>query len=203
MVLSNDPCEKGKDCKDKDCIKAHVSPAVLNPKGESNVLFISIHVSYATSSAEPPKPTAFTPPAAPTPQSGVPCRYGASCTRPGCSFTHPRPSNHATSVPCKFGTACTRSTCTFQHPEGRVLPSTFHRGLAPTGATAPEAGQMGAPSPHKSVTFKRPDGTPTTAAELEKQVREMEARKSEAEKAIAQAQSGKKDEATPSVPIPA
>jgi nuclear polyadenylated RNA-binding protein NAB2 len=34
MVLSNDPCEQGKDCKDKDCVKSHVSPAVLNPKGE-------------------------------------------------------------------------------------------------------------------------------------------------------------------------
>ena len=33
MVLSNDPCENGKNCKDKDCIKAHVSPAVLNPNG--------------------------------------------------------------------------------------------------------------------------------------------------------------------------
>ena len=34
VVLSNDPCEQGKDCKDKDCVKAHVSPAVLNPKGK-------------------------------------------------------------------------------------------------------------------------------------------------------------------------
>ena len=31
VVLSNDPCENGKNCKDKDCVKAHVSPAVLNP----------------------------------------------------------------------------------------------------------------------------------------------------------------------------
>ena len=31
VVLSNDPCEKGKNCKDKDCVKGHVSPAVLNP----------------------------------------------------------------------------------------------------------------------------------------------------------------------------
>lgn len=30
VVLSNDPCEAGKNCKDKDCIKAHVSPAALN-----------------------------------------------------------------------------------------------------------------------------------------------------------------------------
>ena len=33
VVLSNDPCENGKNCKDKDCIRAHVSPAVLNPNG--------------------------------------------------------------------------------------------------------------------------------------------------------------------------
>ncbi len=38
IVLSNDPCEKGKDCKDKDCIKAHVSPAVLNPNGMGRLL---------------------------------------------------------------------------------------------------------------------------------------------------------------------
>jgi hypothetical protein len=31
VVLSNEPCEKGKDCKDKDCIKAHISPAAVNP----------------------------------------------------------------------------------------------------------------------------------------------------------------------------
>lgn len=34
VVLSNDPCENGKDCKDKDCIKAHVSPAALKPQGK-------------------------------------------------------------------------------------------------------------------------------------------------------------------------
>ena len=34
VVLSNDPCENGKNCKDKDCIKAHVSPAVLKATGE-------------------------------------------------------------------------------------------------------------------------------------------------------------------------
>jgi hypothetical protein len=31
VVLSDEPCEKGRNCTDKDCIKAHVSPAVLNP----------------------------------------------------------------------------------------------------------------------------------------------------------------------------
>lgn len=33
VVLSNEACEKGKDCKDKDCIKAHISPAALNAPG--------------------------------------------------------------------------------------------------------------------------------------------------------------------------
>lgn len=35
VVLSNEACEKGKDCQDKDCIKGHVSPAALNPQGMS------------------------------------------------------------------------------------------------------------------------------------------------------------------------
>ena len=88
-----------------------------------------------------------------------------------------------------------------------MLPTAFHRGLATTGGMsnvpAHETGSIGAPRHHKSVTFKRPDGTPTTAAELEKKVKEMEERKSEAQKAIAQAQSGKKDEPSATVPISA
>ena len=39
IVLSNDPCEKGRDCKDKDCVKAHVSPAALNPN-RKHLLFL-------------------------------------------------------------------------------------------------------------------------------------------------------------------
>ncbi|RPD71878.1 hypothetical protein L226DRAFT_525021 [Lentinus tigrinus ALCF2SS1-7] len=190
VVLSTEACEKGKDCKDKDCIKSHVSPAVLNPN------------------AEVPKPSTYIPPSASAPaaQNAVQCRYGAACTRPGCSFAHPRPaSTH--NIPCKFGAACTRATCQYQHPEGRVLPTTFHRGLATTGPMVnvpnPEAGSMGSQSHHKSVTFKRPDGTPTTAAELEKKVKEMEERKTAAQKAIAQAQAGKKDDTSPAVPISA
>ncbi|KAH9855977.1 hypothetical protein C2E23DRAFT_773433 [Lenzites betulinus] len=201
VVLSNDPCEKGKDCKDKDCIKAHVSPAVLNPN------------------AEVPKPNTFAPPAPAPQQNAVQCRYGAACTRAGCTFSHPArqaPQHFAT--PCRFGTACTRATCSFQHPEGRVLPSTFHRGLGASGGLVnvptPETGSIGAPSPHKSMSFKKADGagdeaakasTPasSSAADLEKRVKEMEERKSEAQKAIAAAQAGKKDDASKPVPISA
>ncbi|CDO78234.1 hypothetical protein BN946_scf184608.g4 [Trametes cinnabarina] len=204
VVLSNDPCEKGKDCKDKDCIKGHVSPAALNPN------------------AEVPKPSTFVAPAPAVQQNTVPCRYGAACTRPNCTFSHPtrQAANHAQA--CRFGAACTRATCPFQHPESRVLPSTFHRGLQTTGGmvkvSTPEAGSMGAPSPHKSVSFnKKPDGAngaasgdgrrrlsaSASAADLEKKVKEMEERKNEAQKAIAAAQAGKKDDASKSVPISA
>ncbi|KAI0653506.1 hypothetical protein C8Q70DRAFT_937612 [Cubamyces menziesii] len=210
VVLSNDPCEKGKNCKDKDCIKGHVSPAVLNPN------------------AEVPKPSTFVAPApAPAPvapQSTVPCRYGAACTRPGCTFSHPaRQAAGHFAQPCRFGAACTRATCQFQHPEGRVLPTSFHRGLATTGGLVnvpnPETGSMSGASPHKSMTFKKSDAAgangadtktgaggmsaSSSAADLEKKVKEMEERKNEAQKAIAAAQAGKKDDASKPVPISA
>ncbi|KAH8087820.1 hypothetical protein BXZ70DRAFT_955272 [Cristinia sonorae] len=187
VVLSNDPCENGKNCKDKDCIKAHVSPAVLNP------------------SAVPvePKPAHFAPaPAAPA-STQTPCRFGNACTRPNCAFLHP---TRTSTTPCRFGTACTRANCTFQHPEGRVLPSTFHRGLSTTGGlvsvATPEAGSIGAASHNKSMTFNKGSAS---AADLQKQLKEMEEKKSQAQAAVAQAQAaaGKKEDGTKSVPISA
>ncbi|CCL99187.1 uncharacterized protein FIBRA_01202 [Fibroporia radiculosa] len=193
VVLSNEACESGKNCKDKDCIKAHVSPAVLNPNATDHL-----------------KPSTFVPTSAPTAHTPTPCRYGAGCTRPNCSFTHPsRPSTTTSSTPCKFGTACTRATCPFQHPEGRVLPSTFHRGLSTTAplvsVQTPEAGSMSSQSQHRSVVFNK-STTSATAAELEKKLKEMEEKKSLAEKAVAQAEAaaaGKKDDASKPVAISA
>ncbi|KAH7883204.1 hypothetical protein F5I97DRAFT_204059 [Phlebopus sp. FC_14] len=189
VVLSTEACEKGKDCKDKDCIKAHVSPAV-------NI-----------SGAEQQKPT-FTPgppthTTAPHSHSTtIPCRFGAACTRPGCTYSHPpRPSTNHFAQQCRFGASCTRATCPFQHPEGRVLPTTFHRGLATDAPMVnvrnPETGTMGAPSPHRSVTFNK--GTDSVKEKLQKQIRELEAQK----KAVSEAEAAasKKDESSKSVPI--
>ncbi|KAI0941719.1 hypothetical protein AcW1_003529 [Taiwanofungus camphoratus] len=197
VVLSNEACENGKNCKDKDCIKAHVSPAVLNPNATEHI-----------------KPSTFVAPVPPNPQPQTPCRYGVTCTRPNCPYLHPpRPSatlkTHS-NQPCRFGAACTRATCPFQHPEGRVLPSTFHRGLsmnAPiVNVPTPETGSMGAPSPHKSITFNKAAGG-DSAAELEKKLKEMEEKKSQAEKAVAQAEAaaaaGKKDDTSKPVAISA
>ncbi|THH33030.1 hypothetical protein EUX98_g1148 [Antrodiella citrinella] len=186
VVLSNDPCENGKNCKDKDCIKAHVSPAVLNPS--------AIPVEH--------KPAHFTPAPAQAAPTQTICRFGNGCTRPNCTFQHP---NRAPAAPCRFGTACTRANCPFTHPEGRVLPSSFHRGLAPSGGVvnvaAPETGSIGAPSPHRSVTFNK-----SSSSDLQKQLKEMEEKKNQAQAAVAQAQAAaanKKEDGSKSVSISA
>ncbi|KAI5121448.1 hypothetical protein M0805_009556 [Coniferiporia weirii] len=148
VVLSNEPCEAGVNCVDKDCIKAHVSPAA---------------VGVATVSPKSkPEPIA-------TP-SKIPCRYGANCMRAtsGCTFSHPYTPKSAAgqaqfNQQCRFGASCTRATCSYQHPPGRVLPGTFHRGLAENAPVVPvptpETGSMGAPSPHRSVVFNKPGPT--------------------------------------------
>ncbi|PPQ63015.1 hypothetical protein CVT24_005961 [Panaeolus cyanescens] len=178
VVLSNDPCEKGKDCKDKDCIKAHISPAVLRPPTETPI-------------PHAPAPVHHTP---------IPCRFGAACTRPNCTFNHPRAAvQQQFSQPCRFGSACTRAQCAYQHPADRVLPTSFHRGLSTTGpivnVPTPETGSMGS-SHNKSMTFNNT----STKEKLEKQMKELEERKSEAEKAVKEAESAansKKEGAKP------
>lgn len=139
----------------------------------------------------------------------VPCRFGAACTRPGCSFGHPPRSSYASNQnthfaqQCRFGASCTRATCPFQHPEGRVLPSTFHRGLSKNAplvnVQTPETGSMGGPSPHRSVKFNNPGGPGAGVKEkLERQMKEIEERKLEAENVVKAAEAAaSKDESKP------
>ena len=203
VVLSNEACAMGKECKDKDCIKAHVSPAVLNPLGNRHFPKISAHTYLFSSAAEqPPIVTAHHVNHTPNPL----CRFGATCTRPNCTFSHPpRPSHNHFAQQCRFSTGCTRAQCPFQHPEGRVLPSSFHRGLAPTGpminVPTPEPGSMGGPSPHRSVTFNNATASANVKEkfELRERMKEIQEKKSEAERAVrnAEAAANKKDEAKP------
>ncbi|KAH9956499.1 hypothetical protein BC827DRAFT_1230775 [Russula dissimulans] len=164
MVLSNEVCEQGKDCKDKDCIKGHISPAAVNP---------ALAAEHQPNTPVAPTPSVV----APSAHNNVYCRYGAGCTRRDCTFQHPpsrklgtsRPQTQAT--PCRFGSGCTRANCQFQHPEGRVLPSTFHRGLATTtpivSVPVPQTGSMGAPSPHKTVVFNKPSPSKALGAKAQ------------------------------------
>ncbi|OAX42784.1 hypothetical protein K503DRAFT_709845 [Rhizopogon vinicolor AM-OR11-026] len=184
VVLSTEPCEKGKDCKDKDCIKSHVSPAVNNPGAGGG-----------TTHAPTASPATTTGP----PQHTVQCRFGGTCTRPNCPYQHPQRTNHFAQQQCRFGAGCTRASCPFRHPEGRVLPSTFHRGLTASAplvnVQAPETGSMGAASHHRSVTFNKPQ-------DVKEKLKDIEKQKEMAKKAIdeAKAAAGKKEE-TKAVPI--
>lgn len=119
VVLSTEACEKGLDCVDKDCTKAHVSKAAKNP-------------------------TKVVPgPSAPAPSSSsanqVPCKFDPHCTRQGCPYYHAskQKAKHpgSSTTMCRFGTACTRADCSFAHPPGRVLPSQFAKGLNPKGTS--------------------------------------------------------------------
>jgi hypothetical protein len=60
----------------------------------------------------------------------------------------------------------------------------------------PEAGSMGGPSPHKSVTFNNSGGR--VKEKLERQMKEIEEKKSEAQRAVKEAEAAaSKKEAAP------
>lgn len=178
IVLSNDPCEQGKDCKDKDCVKAHVSPAVLKPKAlEQNRPLPPPVVQHQ-----------------PSPPAQVQCRYGASCTKVGCPFLHPYSSTQ-----CRYGTGCTRANCHFQHPEGRVLPNSFHRGVSSTDPTVtvtpPQTGTIHGPASSQNKTLTLTKEQKMEA--LQKKMKELEAQKSELKKKAEQAEAKKKEDGKP------
>ncbi|KAG8965285.1 hypothetical protein FRC03_000750 [Tulasnella sp. 419] len=114
VVLSTEPCSKGLECEDKDCLNAHPSKA-----------------------AKDVGPGTSTLPHSQAPANAVHtnCRFGIHCTRPDCAFLHPPQRTisglvaDTSATPCRFGAACTKVTCPFKHPEGRVLPTQFSKGL--------------------------------------------------------------------------
>ncbi|KAG8972511.1 hypothetical protein FRB90_010209 [Tulasnella sp. 427] len=164
VVLSTEACEKGLDCVDKDCTKAHVSKAAKNPP---KVV---------------PGPTAPTP--SPVPANQIPCKFDPHCTRPGCTFYHAskqkaKHSGSSTTL-CRFGTACTRADCAFAHPPGRVLPSQFAKGLNPKATSfvaTPKVNKepwnktldlRNQPTPVKAAgTHVEKQGSPATGAKAE------------------------------------
>jgi nuclear polyadenylated RNA-binding protein NAB2 len=82
------------------------------------------------------------------------------------------------------------------------LPTSFHRGLgsdAPNvSLMTPQPGSIGAPSPHRSVTFNK------EKEELQRKVKELEEKKAEAQKKVNEAEAAaaaKKEDGAKSVAI--
>ncbi|KAF9243143.1 hypothetical protein BU15DRAFT_86547 [Melanogaster broomeanus] len=161
VVLSTEACENGRDCKDKDCIKSHVSPAVNTPGSE----------------VQKPPPTHPHPQPAPShpqpPAHTIPCRFGASCTRPNCRV-----------LPTTFhrGLSTSEPMVNVPTPDTGSMGGSVHRSMT---FNVPSKGA----------------GANNVKEKLEKQIKELEATKRAVQEAEAAAV--KKDEAKPAVPIAA
>ncbi|KAG9030329.1 hypothetical protein FRB95_004114 [Tulasnella sp. JGI-2019a] len=153
VVLSTEPCEKGVNCLDKDCIYAHVSKAAKNaPK--SDTVAAPIHTPAAATVSQ------------------APCKFDPNCTRPNCPYYHPshkqrapKPYASSSSTACRFGAGCTRADCPYTHPPGRILPSQFSRGLdgAPPSLVITASGNE-KESWNKSVDFRAKNAASATPA---------------------------------------
>lgn len=110
MVLSEEACEAGKDCKDPECIKSHVSPAAANGEsaGPSRVLCRyqnctnpKCQYRHEDANGNPIPPPALSNAAAATPavhsaESGGKASLDAAL------------DDGKTARPCRFGERCTR-----------------------------------------------------------------------------------------------
>lgn len=115
-VLVLEWCPAGKACQDPQCAKAHPSPnyqapppqAKSKPAPSKELLLEQCKFGPNCTKANCPRRHAT---------SVVPCRDGASCTKPYCYFSHPIDED------CRFGSGCTNKHCMFRHPDGRLLQS--------------------------------------------------------------------------------
>lgn len=107
VVLSADACPEGVKCADKDCIKSHVSPAVVHgdKAGQSRMLckFQNCNNPSCPFRHEDAQGNAIPPPALSNPEQAKKPE-GAKSTMDGALESSPF------SRPCKFGAACTRGT---------------------------------------------------------------------------------------------
>ncbi|TBU36107.1 hypothetical protein BD309DRAFT_1028341, partial [Dichomitus squalens] len=81
IVLSNGSCKNGKDCKDKDCIMVHISPAVLNPNGITLCCYGAARTLTNCTFSYPLRPSSH--------HASVLCKFGAMWTPVTCPYQHP------------------------------------------------------------------------------------------------------------------
>ncbi|OCF74525.1 hypothetical protein I204_04901 [Kwoniella mangroviensis CBS 8886] len=145
MVLSEEPCENRKECKDAECIKSHVSPAATlgDSAGPSRLLCKYQnctnpscpfrHEDENGNSIPPPALTAAK--AAPKPRTApvpVPAASSDNEDNDGDGdvevvMSHKGLMDGALDdtkkeVSCRYGERCTRPDCKFSHPASRPTP---------------------------------------------------------------------------------
>ncbi|KAJ8696930.1 hypothetical protein PTI98_006753 [Pleurotus ostreatus] len=155
VVLSNEACENGKDCKDKDCIKAHVSPAVLNPNAAEQ---------------PPPLPSRSSHRPLYVTRQQHPTRYLADSVHHVRDRIVHSPTHPAT-PPCN---AALDRAVRAQHA---------HTSILMVAVPNPEPGSMGAPSPHKSVKFNSAASVKERLKEIEEKKLQAEKAVKDAEAA--------------------
>uniref|UniRef100_A0A1I7XHI4 Zinc finger CCCH domain-containing protein 14 n=1 Tax=Heterorhabditis bacteriophora TaxID=37862 RepID=A0A1I7XHI4_HETBA len=105
------PCRFDRNCTNPTCAFTHGMKAVAAPVAV-NTHFSSNTLKQSPTLAEPGKPDSQHIPSTvsevPSLSSLTPCRFGAGCKNPTCSFKHPKA--------CHYGSACLNPHCYFYHP---------------------------------------------------------------------------------------
>lgn len=114
MVLSEEACEAGKNCKDPECIKSHVSPAAVHGEtaGPSRMLCKYQNCTNPTCQFRHEDADGnFIPPPA---QTKTPNRVSLPATSDSSNEVVMKPSldvaldNTSTARPCRYAERCTR-----------------------------------------------------------------------------------------------
>lgn len=129
MVLSEEPCEAGKDCKDPECVKSHVSPAAVlgASAGPTRVLCKFQNCTNPTCQYrhEDAEGNFIPPPALAKGNSEAAANASSSEALDGevtLSLDKPLGETKTPAKPCRYGERCTRSDCKFTHPSSRPTP---------------------------------------------------------------------------------
>ncbi|WWD17198.1 hypothetical protein CI109_101636 [Kwoniella shandongensis] len=158
MVLSEEPCENGKNCKDAECIKSHVSPAASlgETAGPSRLLCKyqnctnpSCPFRHEDASGNPIPPPALT--ASKTAKKAVDLPAHSSDNEDGemevvmssKGLMDGALEDTRKEVSCRYGERCTRADCKFSHPASRPTPKSYL------------AGKKSFPSRSTSSTFNK------------------------------------------------
>ncbi|WVF71284.1 hypothetical protein IAT40_006087 [Kwoniella sp. CBS 6097] len=137
MVLSEEPCENGKSCKDAECVKSHVSPAAAlgDNAGPSRLLCKyqnctnpSCPFRHEDAAGNPIPPPALTAAkaakearAAPAPSSdNEDGEFEVVMSHKG--LMDGALDDTKKDVACRYAERCTRPDCKFSHPASRPVP---------------------------------------------------------------------------------